>query len=446
MDQHLTTEQVLALAPDTSSAKAARSLAAPRNWVSTGRNGQAAWGECQGSAKDPYRTQIDLSEPAFRCSCPSRKFPCKHGLGLLLLMAEKPGHVTEQPPPAWVSEWLATRAGKAEKRAERKEQAEKAEKTEDDGAAQRKRTAAREGKVAAGMAELDRWLRDQVRAGLADLQSRSPGAFDTLAARMIDAQAPGIARLLREAGGIATSGDGWQGLLLDRLARLHLLVQAYGRLEALAPATQADVRTAIGFTQNQDELMATGHIRDQWVVIGQHLEEEGHLTTQRTWLWGMQQGRPAVSLSFSAAGQPLDRSLVVGATLDAELVFYPGAAPLRALVDTRHASSNAAPALPDGTLTDGLARYAAALAANPWTERYPLLIASASLARENERWLVCDGDGRALPLSPHIGDPWRLLATTANKPATMIGEWNGLSITPLSLLVEQRLIPIGGQR
>jgi uncharacterized Zn finger protein len=25
---------------------------------------------------------VDLSGPAFRCTCPSRKFPCKHGLAL----------------------------------------------------------------------------------------------------------------------------------------------------------------------------------------------------------------------------------------------------------------------------------------------------------------------------------------------------------------------------
>ena len=41
----------------------------------------------QGSAASPYQTGIDLSEPAFQCTCPSHKFPCKHGLGLFLLLA-----------------------------------------------------------------------------------------------------------------------------------------------------------------------------------------------------------------------------------------------------------------------------------------------------------------------------------------------------------------------
>ena len=90
MHDTLNADQILALAPDASSAKAGQSLAGRRKWLALGRDDRAAWGECQGSAREPYRTQIDLAEPAFRCSCPSRKFPCKHSLGLFLLLASEP--------------------------------------------------------------------------------------------------------------------------------------------------------------------------------------------------------------------------------------------------------------------------------------------------------------------------------------------------------------------
>ncbi|MBW4639863.1 MAG: SWIM zinc finger family protein [Gloeocapsa sp. UFS-A4-WI-NPMV-4B04] len=85
-----TNAQILALAPDASSAKNGKTLATLRKWVSLGQNEQVIWGECQGSGKTPYQTQIDLTEIAFKCSCPSRKFPCKHGLGLLLLRSNEP--------------------------------------------------------------------------------------------------------------------------------------------------------------------------------------------------------------------------------------------------------------------------------------------------------------------------------------------------------------------
>src|SRR5438034_388094 len=113
MSQSWTAEQILALAPDAGSQKAGRDLASARKWKTLGRSEGAegaVWGECQGSGKDPYQTQIDLSEPAFRCSCPSRKFPCKHGLGLFLLFAASPGDFAQSEPPAWVADWLAGRA------------------------------------------------------------------------------------------------------------------------------------------------------------------------------------------------------------------------------------------------------------------------------------------------------------------------------------------------
>ncbi len=44
------------------------------------------FGECKGSGASNYVTSADFinqDSPVFRCSCPSRQFPCKHSLGLL---------------------------------------------------------------------------------------------------------------------------------------------------------------------------------------------------------------------------------------------------------------------------------------------------------------------------------------------------------------------------
>src|ERR1051325_860129 len=104
-----TPEQIIALAPDAPSAKAGHSLASARKWAALACDERAVWGECQGSGKDPYRTQIDLTEPAFRCTCPSRKFPCKHALGLFLLFAAEGQKFERRERPAWVAEWLEKR-------------------------------------------------------------------------------------------------------------------------------------------------------------------------------------------------------------------------------------------------------------------------------------------------------------------------------------------------
>ena len=69
--------------------------------VGLGATDAALWGLCQGSGSKPYQTAIDLTEPAFKCSCPSRKFPCKHALGLMLLFAQDAGRLSEPAPPEW---------------------------------------------------------------------------------------------------------------------------------------------------------------------------------------------------------------------------------------------------------------------------------------------------------------------------------------------------------
>jgi hypothetical protein len=430
----LTSEQVLALAPDPASAKAGQGLARLSVWLTRGRSAAAVWGECQGSGKTPYRTQVDLSGPAFRCSCPSRKFPCKHCLGLLLLLATQPAAVAITEPPAWVNEWLTSRATAATRRQE------PAATPAPTAAPATRNLAAREARVAAGMADLQRWLEDRMRTGLAGFQAEAPAACSAFAARMVDAQAPGVARLLRNAGALAASGAGWQGRMLDQLARLHLLARAYASLAELPPATQAEVRAAIGFTLSQDELLAGPGLRDRWAVLGRQVEEEDRLRVQRTWLWGLASGRPALVLDFSAGGQPLDRSLVPGSSLEAELVFFPGATPLRALLKARHGSYADMPALPGAALDLALGGYAAALAGNPWLERYPLLAGPCRLGYSNEHWYVHDEEGRTLALASRFSESWRLLDMSSGQPFTLAGVWDGTWLEPLCAQVGERVV------
>src|SRR5215207_8775431 len=183
----LSPEQIIALAPDAPSAKAGRALATARKWSALGCDERAAWGECQGGGKDPYRTQIDLTEPAFRCACPSHKFPCKHALGLFLLFAAEGQTFARPGRPAWVAEWLEKRDQQS-RRTKKKEAAE----TPDEAAApKREKTTAKTGRaserlwrVSAGMAELELWLRDLVRRGLADAQARPTNYWEQMAARL----------------------------------------------------------------------------------------------------------------------------------------------------------------------------------------------------------------------------------------------------------------------
>jgi len=275
-----TAEQIIALAPDAASAKSGRTLATISKWQNLGRDEQAVWGECQGSGAKPYQISLDLTEPAFKCNCPSRKFPCKHSLGLFLLLASSPALFENPSPPTWVSEWLTKREQQKQRKetaAVKNADAEVDEATKARRDSQRaKRALDREAKVSAGLKELDVWLRDFVRAGLAAAQSRPNSYWNQIAARMIDAQAPGVARRLRELSFLTQVGGDWTERMLAQVGSLFLLLKAYQRIETFPAETQADIRTAIGWTLKEEELPADNIVRDEWLVLGQRITgEEG---------------------------------------------------------------------------------------------------------------------------------------------------------------------------
>ena len=444
------TDKVLALAPDAGAASAGQGLAAARKWTSLGASDRAIWGLCQGSGKDPYQTRIDLSEPVFKCSCPSRKFPCKHGLGLFLLFAKEPTIFKKGAEPGWVSEWIDGRAEKAEKKAEK---AKAASEAPVDVAAQAKRAANREERVRQGVAECRAWLEDLLRVGLAAAQGNATADCERVAARMVDAQAPGLAGILRRIPGLMASGAGWEVRTLEHLGRLHLLLAAAGRVGDLPSELAGDVRVALGYNQPKEEVLAGQGVNDLWKVVGQSFEEDDRLTVRRTWLWGQRTARAALVVDFAVGNQPLDTSLVPGMAFEGDVVFYPSGAPLRALVKSRGEGVQAADAFggvgPIG-IGANLERFAKALNSNPWLAKWPMVLNRARIARSGNRWLLGQGE-EVLPLSPpfersiHL---WRLLSATGGREATFVVEWDGESAEPVGLFVDDeatRFVRVGAR-
>ncbi|HEY6744736.1 MAG TPA: SWIM zinc finger family protein [Mycobacteriales bacterium] len=419
-------EQVLALAPDATAAAAGRRLATPAPWSGTGQAEAdgAVWGLCRGSGTAPYRTVVDLGGPAYQCSCPSRKFPCKHALGLLLLWSD--GQVGPAEAPDWVHAWLQTRAAKTA--------AAPAGPRSPDPAAARGRADRRADRVAGGIDELDRWLADQVRTGLAAVPGAGYRHFESVAARMVDAQAPGLASTLRRLPGVAAGPEGWHSDLLEELALLRLTVTGHRNLDRLPPGLAASVRREVGYPVAKDDVLATPAVADRWQVLGRRDSDQERISTRRVWLRGEQSGRPALVLSFGVADQALDPSLVPGTTLDADLHFYPGAAPLRALVGDRRGEPVPLAAPAGGDLTAAARAFAAAVAADPWTYSWPVVLSGVVPVPGEPLWQVRDGSGRRLPLRPYGADLWRLLAVSGGRPVTVAAEFTARGLRPLSVV------------
>ncbi|MGW1375400.1 SWIM zinc finger family protein [Streptomyces sp. NPDC002446] len=426
-----TTDQVLALAPDEASRRAGGKLAAPGPWSETGADGGAVWGLCKGSGKKPYQTVVDIKTAAFRCSCPSRRFPCKHALGLLLLWAGEEQAVTAAEPPQWADEWLAGRR----ERAGRKEAAAA---TADPEAAKR-RSERRMQRIAAGATELEQRLEDLLQSGLAS--AGRAGSWDETAARMVDAQAPGLAARVRELGSVAASGADWPARLLAECALLHLLDQGFLGIDRLPAPLAATVRARVGLTTEAADLLTgpqAATVRDRWLVLAQQDSDDGKLTTRRIYLRGERTGRLALHLSFGGGSRPLDLALPPGLVLDADLAYYPGARPLRATLGERHAPPAPGPVPPGCGVDAALAAYGDALRDDPWLESWPVVLADVTPVpgRDGAGWQLADADGEsALPLDPRClgsAGPWQLAAISGGAPLTVFGECGHRGFLPLT--------------
>jgi SWIM zinc finger len=442
-------EQVLALAPDASAAQAGRGLGSLRKWTRVALLEGAVWGECQGSGAEPYRTVIDLSGPAFRCSCPSRKFPCKHALGLFLIYAADPTTLAQVDAPAWATEWLVSRRTRAEKEQERNQRTATAIDPVSAvidparaAAEQQRRASRRDQRVRAGLDELERWFADVAHSGLADLAKRPTTQFDHMAARLVDAQAPGLARRMRELASLPHAGERWPERMLIEIGRCVLLLEAYRRVEDLSDDLRADVRTQVGFVDARQDILSRQAVPDSWSVLGRRVLIDDRLKVQRTWLWGTVTARWALVLDFAAGQQQsLDQSLVPGTCVHTELCFYPGAAPGRAILKGSPSITGRLSTAPTTSIERALRLYAEALGRNPWFDQYPIAVGPVVPSRTPAgSWLLVDEDGHQVGLAGNAG--WHLMAMSGGHPIGVFGEWDGFALWPLAVRVEDTYEPL----
>ena len=431
-------ERVEATAPDQASVNAARKLAGPGPWNDTGITGDLLWGACQGSGSTPYRTVVDTASPVFSCSCPSRKRPCKHVLALLLLWAQGQVQDTGEIAP-FAAAWADARKARAAKAAAKAAAAATPQERDEQKASATTRAAQRDARVSAGMAELDRFLADQVREGLATRAADRPQRLERMAARMVDAQAPGVATRLRELAILPSTGN-WPTRVLDEYGSLHLLAAAWAGRDRLPADLVETVRAHIGFTITSDDVRATPGVPDRWAVLGRRDTCEGKMSVRRVWLWGRETGARALVLSYAHGDAPLDTSLLPGTEIDADLHFYPGRLRLRALVGDRRAETTTSTGWDPlgGSVDAAAAQLREAVAADPWCETWPVAI-HGHLTWQGRAWLAAE---RAVPLLGRTYDAKQLLAQAGTGPTTVFGELSADGLLPLAFLDDGTVRPL----
>lgn len=424
-----TADQVAKLAPDASSLAAARKLAVPPPWSETGATDTLIWGKCQGSGRTPYQVSVDLTGPAFRCTCPSRKFPCKHALALMLLWVRGGGTIADSGTAAdFVRDWAAERAARTTAR-----EAGVATKKPSDPEARARRLAGRAVLMDAGARELQTWLADLVRGGTAAARQQSYSWWDGAAARLVDAQLPGLAQQVRDLASEAVTRADWPDHVLRTVGRLWAATHAWLGREGLSEAELGDLRAFVGWPYPTDEIRAGDSVDDRWHVLGARRTDDGRLQQQRTWFWGEQTGQLVQVLDFAAGGQVLPVAKVGGSVLQATVALYPGTRHRRGLFLGEPAAVGRTGVLPaGGDLDRALAQAAATWAANPWAGQVPVQLTQVRLD-DHLRAIDRSGDALAL-LTDDAG--WWLLAVTGGRPVDLFAELVQGRLRPLSVLVD----------
>lgn len=411
------------LAPDQASLKAAAGLAKPGKWSGLGTSADATliWGACAGSGANPYRVMADMRDMGNKCTCPSRKFPCKHVLALFWLHAEALAPFPSDETPEWVSDWLGRRrtggavkvaAVAVDKDLSAARHDEPEPEIDEKAAARReaasvKRAAETERAIIDALEALEQWVGDQLRLGLGSFIADVTARCRRIGARLTDGKAAALAghvdelpaRLLE-----LPAGDRVRGAAVE-LGRLVLLARAF-RAEPRVP----DIRRAVAVAENRDTLLAdpdTLRVSGVWEVLAEQVRtRRDGLVSQTTWLLNLGGAGPrfAMLLDFFPASAGRRGSVFVpGEQFAGELAFYPARAPLRAVMVAREAGG--IEALPWPEPDTALAETLATPWLNePWADARPVLLPSGRIGfdRAGAPWWRGAACGTVLPMGSEV--------------------------------------------
>ncbi len=446
------------LAPDQASLNAAKKLLAPKKWPLLEQDDAFLWGHCQGSGSTPYRVVYAVADQGYKCSCPSRKFPCKHVLALMWLKADQGGLFKEGAAPEWIAEWMARRRPKVEGAGDATAGSDPGAskgkggsaassaaiateaKPKDPAAAERARVRnakKREESIRGGLDELDAWLTDQLARGLIAFSSQATDACQTISRRLYDAKAPGLGLITAALG---SDVYGWPEAerpdrLLAVFGQLHLVAEAYRRQDALSPALKADVRNAVGWTTTREALLKDPEVErlaGDWAVGAVRSETQvDRLRRHETWLVGISEenlDRRALLLDYVPAATGGSPSYTAGDVLKAQLAFYPSASPLRAQISSDEQTLVTVAPSASGlghSLEAGLAQLDEERAQLPWRNMGSLWAHDLQVGFDEggAAW-IHDGSGeRALPVA--ASDAPELLPLVGLPTWTGMVLWDG---------------------
>lgn len=371
------------------------------------------------------------------CSCAFQPKPCVHALAFQQLIRQQPPtlfSVAEQIPD-WVVE--LQKGGKPTPLITGTAPSREAQ--------QQKRYLERLDRAEHGFQDLELWLLDTLRRGLATAVSEDPDFYKNIASRLADASMRGLSRNFRLLETIPPDHPEWAGQTLAVLADAALALQAFRVREQLPEALISDLESVIGIALKKETVLAEGErITDRWAVTGAREEQvEAQLRMRRTWLLGAKSNRFALHLEYvHGAGAAFLPGFEPGVILEGALAFYPSAWPQRALVPGSLAVlPGRIKKMPGFDLLEEMTlAYAATLGKQPWLTQFPVVLNDVLVYLENNQFRLCDQADKSIPLSTSEAAGWALTALGGGQPLTVFGEWTGEALLVMSAVAEGRFV------
>ncbi|MBX9858318.1 MAG: SWIM zinc finger domain-containing protein [Sphingomonas sp.] len=406
------------LAPDQSSLKAAAGLTKASRWSGVGasRDGTLLWGACAGSGANPYRVMADLSDLGSKCTCPSRKFPCKHVLAMLWMHVDGTMAFGASETPEWVSEWLGRRrkgtsaapaaAASVATKDMRAALAVDPEQPDDPKAAARRQAAtekrARETHAAIhdALDALDQWIGDQLRLGLSGFLDEATARCRRIAARMVDGKAQALGGRIDELPSrllALPAGDRVRDAAAE-LSKLVLLARAWR-----ANPDDPEIARAVATAETRDQVLenaATLRVTAFWEVVGERIEtRRDGLVSQTTWLLNLTVEGPRFAMLvdyFPASAGKRGSAFAIGEQFEGELAFYPAQNPLRALLVRRSDRLTTEARRPWPATAEAVGEaISAGLQREPWLSDLPIVLPTGRIAVDDGAqtwWCAAAGD------------------------------------------------------
>ncbi len=418
--------RIRAFAPDEHTWSRAQRLAHPPVWLSRFRSEHFAWGECRGAEGAVYFVEADLAHPAFRCSCPVKKQPCKHGLALMLLLQNYPqAWISTDTPPLKTVAWSKQRQIDSATKAQRKQAPE-------NQALRLKNREKRLQTMTDGFLQLDAWLRDLIRQGLAAVESQPYTFWEQIAARMTDAKLGSVARRLRQLA-IPDPDLPRHTQILHAISELFLLSEAFKRKSLLPQDLTEDLLATAGLNQRKEDLEGLPAVEDLWVIRAvEEGKDEQQLRYRRVWLQRHACLQFALFLDFAWGENPFESTWTRGEILEGSIVYFPSAFPLRAVpVSLKPVSIEPVVLMGVDTLGEAARLFAEALSQNPWLLQLPLSLNGMVPVYHDKKFYFSDGHGASCLLDIPENDGFRILAESGGYPIQVFGIWKNGAFRPI---------------